>query len=144
MAQDASAAAISHNQAFGEEPGEVQTSPLLPRLAWMVCYAETGSSQAVCEKFGVSKKTFYKWLKRYQNANGSPMSLLDHSRRPHRSPNATPRETVQLLLEARQETGFGQRRLKSYLEQKHQIVLSERTIWKLLKNCDWIPGSSLK
>lgn len=140
MANEGSAAAAIPDQEFHGESTQVQTSPLLPRLAWMVCYAETGSSQAVCEKFAVSKKTFYKWLKRYQNANGSPMSLIDHSRRPHHSPNATPQATIRLLFEARQETGYGQRRLKSYLEQKHSIVLSERTIWKLLKNNDWASG----
>ena len=115
------------------DSGQTQTNPLFPRLAWMVCFAETGSSQTVCQKFGVSKKTFYKWLKRYQNANGNAQSLVDRSRRPHHSPNATPDSTIRVLMEARQETGFGQRRLKTYLENKHNITLSERTIWKLLK-----------
>lgn len=112
---------------------QLRTGPLLPRLAWMMCYAETGSAQAVCEKFCISKKTFYKWLKRYQQGNGNTMTLLDRSRRPHHSPHATPESAVRLLVEAKEETGFGQRRLKNYLEQKHNISLSERTIWKLLK-----------
>ncbi len=112
---------------------QLQSGPLLPRLAWMMCYAETGNVQAVCEKFDISKKTFYKWLKRYQQANGSTVSLLDRSRRPHHSPRATPDTNIRILLEARMATGFGQRRLKALLEEKYKISLSERTIWKLLK-----------
>ena len=112
---------------------QLHTGPLLPRLAWMMCYAETGSAQSVCEKFGISKKTFYKWLKRYQEGNGNTLSLLDRSRRPHHSPHATPDSAIQLLMEAKEQTGFGQRRLKSYLEERHRISLSERTIWKILK-----------
>jgi len=110
-----------------------QPGTLLPRLAWIMVYAETGSVQKVCDRFGITKKTFYKWFKRYQEANGNAQSLVDHSRRPHHSPKATPEMSIRLLLEAKKETGYGQRRLKAYLEQKHRITLSERTIWKLLK-----------
>ncbi|MEW6511510.1 MAG: helix-turn-helix domain-containing protein [Bacteroidota bacterium] len=99
----------------------------------MMVYNETKSATAVCNRFGISRKTFYKWLKRYQQSNGDSSSLTDRSRRPHHFPRATPKEKIELLHKIREETGFGQRRLRVYLEQKHNIVLSERTIWKLLK-----------
>ena len=120
--------------------GQVETpdDPLLnaslhPRLAWMMAYRETGNAQAVCNRFGISRKTFYKWLKRYQASKGDTTSLCDRSRRPHHFPRATRPEYVQLLRRARQETGFGQRRLRAYLEETYSVSLSERTIWKLLK-----------
>ena len=106
---------------------------LHPRLAWMMAYRETGNAQAVCTRFGISRKTFYKWLKRYQQSNGDSTSLCDRSRRPHHFPRATRPEHVELLRRVREETGFGQRRLRAYLEEKYRISLSERTIWKLLK-----------
>jgi transposase len=111
----------------------LQSGSLHPRLAWMMLYQETKSASTVCQKFGISRKTFYKWLKRYQLSNGDHASLTDRSRRPHHFPRATPKENVDLLHKIRQETGYGQRRLRAYLEQNHNIVLSERTIWKLLK-----------
>ena len=76
---------------------------LHPRLAWMMCYQETRNVQAVCRKFGISRKTFYKWLKRYQQDNGSTTALADRSRRPHRFPRATPESSIQILKEAREE-----------------------------------------
>jgi len=106
---------------------------LHPRLAWMMCYRETQNVQAVCRKFGISRKTFYKWLKRYQTENGDSKSLTDRSRRPHHFPRATSEESIRILKEAREETGYGQRRLRAYLEKRYQITLSERTIWKILK-----------
>ena len=42
---------------------------LHPRLAWMMYFEETRSVQAVADKFGISRKTFYKWYKRYKDSN---------------------------------------------------------------------------
>jgi transposase len=113
--------------------GKEFASSLHPRLAWMMFYEETRSVQAVAERFGISRKTFYKWYKRYKQSNGSAESLSDRSRRPHHSPRATSESNIRLLKHVKEETGFGQRRLRAYLEQKYQVHLSERTIWKILK-----------
>jgi transposase len=119
------ATATAGDESFG--------SSLHPRLAWMMCYNETRSAQEVCRRFGISRKTFYKWLKRYRDTNGATTSLTDRSRRPHRFPRATSEADIAILKQAKEETGFGQRRLRAYLEQHYNISLSERTIWKLLK-----------
>jgi transposase len=121
-------AMVSMNSSEGSLGGSLH-----PRLAWMMCYKETRNVQAVCRKFGISRKTFYKWLKRYQSENGDSKALTDRSRRPHHFPRATPEESIRILKEAREETGYGQRRLRAYLEKRYQISLSERTIWKILK-----------
>lgn len=113
-----------------------QASSLHPRLAWMICYEETGSAQEVCKRFGISRKTFYKWLKRYRQSGGDTKSLVDQSRRPHHFPSATPESSVQLLKRLKEQTGFGQRRLKAILQEKHNITISERTIWKILKRLE--------
>jgi|GEM_PF-3271521 len=109
---------------------------LHPRLAWMLCYEETHSVQEVCRRFSISRKTFYKWLKRYKHSGRDSTSLSDQSRRPHRFPRATPESSVLLLKRLKEQTGFGQRRLKAYLQAKYNISLSERTIWKILKRID--------
>ncbi len=114
------------------------TSSLHPRLAWMICYEETGSAQEVCKRFAISRKTFYKWLKRYRQSAGDTKSLTDQSRRPHHFPSATPASSVELLRRLKEQTGFGQRRLKAILQEKHNITISERTIWKILKKLDQV------
>jgi transposase len=77
---------------------------------------------------------------RYQPENGDSHALTDRSRRPHHFPRATPEENIRILREAREQTGYGQRRLRAYLEKRYQITLSERTIWKLLKREASQPG----
>ncbi len=119
----------------GESEAQHRTS-LTPRLAWMICYKETGSAQEVCRKFGISRKTFYKWLNRYKASEGDSASLEDQSRRPHHFPRATPESSVLLLKRLKEQTGFGQRRLRAYLKDKYDISISERTIWKILKRLE--------
>lgn len=104
-----------------------------PRLAWMLYYKQVRSVAKVCEKFGISRKTFYKWWNRYSKSGFSQNSLIDESRKPHTSPLATPKNVVKKIIEAKLLTGYGQRRLRNYLIDKHNINLSEHTIWKLLK-----------
>ena len=47
-----------------------------------------------CRHFGISRQTFYKWIRRYK-AHGET-GLCDQPRRPHRSPNSTRKEVVSL------------------------------------------------
>ncbi len=125
-----SAATVDEGSLLGVQ----SLSPSLhPRLAWMMYYEETKSVQAVAEKFGISRKTFYKWYKRFKESNGDSTSLKDRSKRPHRCPRATPESSIRLLKMVKEETGFGQRRLRAYLEAKYHVKMSERTIWKILK-----------
>ncbi len=53
----------------------------------------------LCSRFGVSRKTAYKWIERYE-ADG-PTGLKDRSRRPHACPHQTPTMVVEALLEFR-------------------------------------------
>jgi len=121
----------SPDSRFGQlEPSQISADL---RFAWMNYFDETKSAPEVCRRFGISKKTFYKWLKRYKSSNGDSSSLSDRSRRPHTSPRSTPAAVVALLKRIKDETGYGQRRLRAYLVENHNISLSERTIWKILK-----------
>ena len=124
---------IGANAALTPHNAMTANSSLHPRFAWILCYNETGSVQEVCRKFGISRKTFYKWLKRYRNSNGDGASLTDQSRRPHHSPRGTPAAHIEILQWAKAQTGFGQRRLRQYLQEHFNITISERTIWKILK-----------
>ena len=54
-----------------------------------------------CRRLGISRKTGYKWMRRYQE--GGDGGLEDLSRRPHRSPNRTSEEVEQAVVELRLE-----------------------------------------
>lgn len=56
------------------------------------------------DSFGVSRKTAYKWIKRY--AEGGIAELVERSKRPHEHPNATSPEVVALVIAMRKEHAF--------------------------------------
>lgn len=87
----------------------------------------------VCRRFGISRKTGYKWLRRFQG-DGS-QGLADRGRRPHRSPLKTPDDIEQLILLARQtHPAWGGRKLKRWLEnQGGQGLPVPSTITEILR-----------
>jgi transposase len=54
----------------------------------------------LCQLYGVSRKTGYKWIERY--VEKGPQGLEDRSRRPGSSPNQTPEEIIDALIQVRQ------------------------------------------
>jgi transposase InsO family protein len=78
--------------------------------------------------FGISRKTAYKWLARYDDEQ----PLVDHSRRPHNSPTRTSSTLEDAVLAVRDEYHWGPRKIHAYLIQKHQAPPPIRTIADIL------------
>ncbi len=53
----------------------------------------------LCELYGVSRKTGYKWIDRYLHCG--PVGLEEYSRKPRRSPNETAPKIVDAILNTR-------------------------------------------
>ena len=85
----------------------------------------------LCREFGVSRPTGYRWLGRYREA-GSAANLVEHSRRPHRSPTRTLSGVEARVIALRQHWGWGGRKLCVLLAQEG-IVLPEATVNRILK-----------
>jgi transposase len=102
------------------------------RLQWIKEYETLANVNEVCRRFGISRKTFYKWLRRYEETAGDVLSLVDHSRTPRSHPTKTEEAVRMRILQIRSTTGFGPRRIASQL-QNENIHLSTRTIWKILR-----------
>jgi len=101
------------------------------------------SFAALCRKYGITRRTGYKWFERYQ----SGAELSDRSHRPFHSPNKTCEEKERLLLELRTEHPcWGARKLKRYLENENISDLpATSTIADILKRNNCInPLESLK
>ena len=103
------------------------------RLLWIREYASLGNAKEVCRNFGIGRKTFYKWYKRFKKSGNNPLSLADLPRTPHTSPRQTSVSVRELIIELKKTTGYGPRRLCRELKQREGIQISERTIWKIVK-----------
>jgi len=83
-----------------------------------------------CRYFGLSRKTFYKWKKRF--ATHGEAGLCDRPRTPHRSPRATAPAVVSKILYLRQHYHFGPARIAAYLKRFHQVAVARNTVHRLL------------
>lgn len=78
----------------------------------------TLSISELCERYGISRKTGYQLIARYQ-AEGA-RGLERRSRRPHHCPHQTPPEVVAALLEARRRhPRWGAKKLLKILSRRH-------------------------
>lgn len=110
-----------------------EATPMSERKAFVgeALKAETSLS-ALCREFGISRKTGYKWLKRYCDEGLS--GLEDRSRRPQHSPTQTPPEVEQVIVEARQaHPTWGSRKLKRWLENRgYRSIPAPSTVTDIL------------
>lgn len=96
-----------------------QTSPMDQRTQFIADYLrEVLSVSELCDLYGVSRKTAYKWIDRYLRQG--PAGLEERSRRPQSSPNRTPDEVTQALLEARRRhPSWGGKKLLTLVHKRH-------------------------
>lgn len=107
------------------------------RRRFVALAAEAGCNfSALCRQFGISRRTGYKWVERYQE--GLPLS--DQSREPLFQPRRTPPETEELILTVRSNhPTWGARKILRYLEDKGNVVLpSPSTATAILKRNGFI------
>ena len=84
-----------------------------------------------CQKFRISRKTGYKWLARYQEQPGLP--LTDRSRRPKSSPRRTSESLEQAVLDVRQRFHWGPQKIHAFLKDQGRQLPSPRTVANILK-----------
>jgi transposase InsO family protein len=85
----------------------------------------------VAREFGVSRKTAYKWLARYE-PGAEASTLSDRSRRPHRSPLRTEAAIEQEVLALRQQYRWGPRKIHRVLCDRKLSMPSQRTVASIL------------
>ena len=95
------------------------TAPMDQRTQFIADHLrETQTITALCDRYGISRKTGYKWIARYLRLG--PAGLEEHSRRPHRAPNQTADEIVAAILEARhRHPAWGGKKLRALLQRRH-------------------------
>lgn len=100
----------------------LETVPVDQRLDFLTAHRRGGyTTTELCARFGISRKTGYKWLARYE-AEGR-RGLRDRSRRPHTSPQRIAADVAALLAMAREaHPSWGPRKLLQYLAPRHPAI----------------------
>jgi transposase InsO family protein len=109
--------------------------PMEERIRFAVLAAKgTEVFSDLCEQFGISRKTGYKWLRRYRELGIAGTREL--SRRPDRCPHRTPAKIEALILrERRRHRSWGPKKLRALLVSEHAVAVppSGATIAKILR-----------
>ena len=80
--------------------------------------AKEDSVVELAEQYGVSRKTIYKWLSRYESKGLS--GLVDESRRPKRSPMKTSAELALEIVQLRKEhPRWGPKKIVAIMARRH-------------------------
>src|SRR2546428_11368818 len=112
-----------------------ETEPMKERMRF-IADAERGlySITELCERYGISRRTGYKWLDRYE-VDG-PAGLRERSRAPDHCPHRVEAAVAAAIVETRrQHPSWGPRKLRAWLaEHRWDLVLpAASTIGDLLK-----------
>jgi transposase InsO family protein len=94
----------------------------------------------LCRRFGISRKTGYKWIERYETLGVS--GLTDRSRRPDSCPHETEPEIVEAILNARRRhPTWGAKKLIVLLNRKKPTWSwpARSTVCDILSRHDLIP-----
>jgi transposase len=114
---------------------------------WKPCASSTWS----CRHFGISRKTFYKWKRRFDavwaTERGAAAARSDirwrqvawvsgagptNQPRPTRSPKATKAAVVSKILYRREQYHFGPGRIADYLKRFHQVAIAQSSVHRIL------------
>lgn len=95
----------------------METSIARERLRFVEAF-ESGrwSMSELCERYGVSRPTGYKWVGRYRE--GGEAGMGERSRAPHGCPHRTASETEGLILALRTQYGWGAKKLLAILRNR--------------------------
>lgn len=93
----------------------------------------TLSFSELCRRYGISRKTGYKWLRRYEEQGAE--GLHDRSRRPARQPAQTSAQVEALIVACRDRYPvWGARKLRTVLEREgHSYLPTPSTITAILR-----------
>jgi len=116
------------------EPYLTPEQKIRQRHSWFLEADRLGNVRLACLRMGISRKTFYKWKRRFLEAQEDRCALLDRSRRPHHPRRQVKKGLIRRILALRERTRLGPLRLRQLLlNQGCKRVPSAFTFSQILK-----------
>lgn len=112
-----------------------EVKPMEQKVLFIADYLrEVSSFTELCAYYGISRKTGYKWIHRYQQLGMD--GLVEQSRSPTTCPTKTPYRIQQAIIELRQQfqTRPGAKKLRVLLAKRYpdEVIPSKSTIYNIL------------
>lgn len=106
------------------------------RLKWMDYHRKHRNASKLCRYFGISRKTFYKWHKRYNPWNLS--SLEERSRKPKNTRNWEVKriEEFRILSLRRKHIRWGKMKISKLYENEYNSPISSWKVQRVIEKHD--------
>lgn len=103
------------------------------RLAWVEHYKKHGNGRLTCRYFGISPKTFYKWLNRYEQKGIRGLESV--SKKPHKSRESKiPLRNIDRAIHWRKlYPMFSKYKIAILLDREDNIKMSPSTVGRIFK-----------
>lgn len=100
------------------------------RKEFVLAAKESKNFSSLCREFGITRKTGYKWVERFENN----LELKDRSKKPKIIANKTPVEIEKVILDLRKDNpGWGAKTIKKVLENHgHENIPCVKTVNNIL------------
>lgn len=103
------------------------------RLGWFRKAEELGNVSAACTFYGIPRRTFYYWHKKWLVSGKQLMSLYDEPRTPLSHPRDPDEATVSLVVQLRLGMRYGEDALETVLKRDYGVNISHHGIGNILK-----------
>ena len=102
------------------------------RLEWLIFYYKVSGRKVslTCKHFGISRKTFYKWLNRFNDSLENVLALKDQTRAPinKRSWEVSPMQERRIIKLRKEHMHYGKKKLKVLYRKEYGEDIS---CWKI-------------
>ena len=97
------------------------SNPMDERVRFVARLLDGEKMAVVCREFGISRKTGYKFFKRYKNSGLS--GLKDQSRRPYRQANKLPFQVERTIVRIKRERpSWGAPKIREKLVRQYPMI----------------------
>jgi transposase InsO family protein len=103
------------------------------RLGWFRKAEELGNVSATCMFYGLPRRTYYYWHKRWLASGKQLTSLYDLPRTPKSHPDDADEETVSLIVQLRLGLGYGEDALSHILKRDYGVTVSHHGVGNVMK-----------
>lgn len=103
------------------------------RLGWFRKAEELGNVAAACRYYGIPRRTYYYWFKRWEDSGRVLTSLYDLPRTPKSHAADMANEVTSLIVQLRLGLGYGEAKLAVVLARDYGITVSRHGVGNVLR-----------
>lgn len=106
------------------------------RLAWFRKAESLGNVSEACRYYGIPRRTYYYWYRRWMESGQQLTSLYDQPRTPKSHPDDADEDTISLVIQLRLGLGYGEDALSHVLDRDYGTVVSGHGVGNILKRAE--------